>query len=404
MIKSKRVLAAALVAALGLTAAACGDDDEEATPDDRSTRRHVGRNDTRGHEAPEGTEAPRARKRQPAPTAPDGTTATPAEGVTVGLLFDITGRGDKSFNDPPPPASTRPSPTSASSRSESTPTGDADRADRLNLLVERRQRPRHRRRLPVDRLARTPGPPPTPTRTSRSSTRSPSINNGTPDDTTDDADSPNVASLVFAEEQGSFLVGAAAALKSQTGKIGFVGGVEIDLIKKFEAGYVAGAKAVNPDIEILSKYVVAAAGLHRLQRPGQGQGDRRRDVRRRRRRRSTTPPAAPASACSRRPPRPASPARCGPSASTPTSTRRPTPSSQPYILTSMLKRVDVAVYETIKADVDGTFAPGVQRVRPVGRRRRLLDVGRLRSTRRSPQLDDFKAQIISGEIVVPTAP
>ena len=56
--------------------------------------------------------------------------------------------------------------------------------------------------------------------------------------------------LVFAEEQGSFLVGAAAALKSQTGKIGFIGGVENDLIKKFEAGYVAGAEAVNPDIEV----------------------------------------------------------------------------------------------------------------------------------------------------------
>ena len=109
-------------------------------------------------------------------------------------------------------------------------------------------------------------------------------NNGTPDDFADDADWPNGAGLVFAEEQGSFLVGAAAALKSQTGKIGFIGGVEIDLIKKFEAGYIAGAKAVNPDIEILVPVHHAAAGLHRLQRPGQGQGDRRGDVRRRRRR------------------------------------------------------------------------------------------------------------------------
>src|SRR5690606_16406687 len=61
---------------------------------------------------------------------------------------------------------------------------------------------------------------------------------------------PNVTPLVFAEEQGSFLVGAAAALKTTTCKIGFVGGVDVPLIQKFEAGYVAGAKAVAPDIEV----------------------------------------------------------------------------------------------------------------------------------------------------------
>ena len=68
-------------------------------------------------------------------------------------------------------------------------------------------------------------------------------------------DLPNVRSLLFAEEQGSFLVGAAAALKSKTGHIGFIGGQEIELIKKFEAGYTAGAKAVNPDIVVDSKYL-----------------------------------------------------------------------------------------------------------------------------------------------------
>ena len=68
-------------------------------------------------------------------------------------------------------------------------------------------------------------------------------------------DKPNVASLTFAEEQGSYLVGAIAALQSKTGKIGFIGGVETDLIKKFEAGYVEGAKKINPDIEYEIKYI-----------------------------------------------------------------------------------------------------------------------------------------------------
>ena len=60
----------------------------------------------------------------------------------------------------------------------------------------------------------------------------------------------NVANLVFAEEEGSFLIGAAAALKTKTDHIGFIGGVEVPLIQKFEAGYIAGAKEVKPDIKI----------------------------------------------------------------------------------------------------------------------------------------------------------
>lgn len=65
---------------------------------------------------------------------------------------------------------------------------------------------------------------------------------------------PNVASLLFREEEGSFLVGALAALKSQTGTIGFVGGMEVALIKRFEAGYRAGALAVRPATKVLVGY------------------------------------------------------------------------------------------------------------------------------------------------------
>ena len=65
---------------------------------------------------------------------------------------------------------------------------------------------------------------------------------------------PNVASIVFGEEQGSFLVGAIAAGMSETGVIGFIGGMESPLIEKFEAGYVAGARAINPDIRVLTNY------------------------------------------------------------------------------------------------------------------------------------------------------
>jgi basic membrane protein A len=63
-------------------------------------------------------------------------------------------------------------------------------------------------------------------------------------------DMPNVRSIVFREEQGSYLVGMLAAMASKTGKIGFVGGMDIPLIRRFACGYVEGAKAANPDIEI----------------------------------------------------------------------------------------------------------------------------------------------------------
>ncbi len=65
----------------------------------------------------------------------------------------------------------------------------------------------------------------------------------------------NVAYLGFAENEGSFLVGVAAAEKTKTDHVGFVGGVHNDLIKKFEAGFVAGVKAVNPDITVDVKYI-----------------------------------------------------------------------------------------------------------------------------------------------------
>ena len=64
-------------------------------------------------------------------------------------------------------------------------------------------------------------------------------------------DLPNVQSVNFREQESSFLCGMAAALVSKTGKIGFVGGMDIPLIRKFALGYVEGAKYVNPKIEVV---------------------------------------------------------------------------------------------------------------------------------------------------------
>ncbi|MGM9926308.1 MAG: BMP family protein [Bacillus sp. (in: firmicutes)] len=67
-------------------------------------------------------------------------------------------------------------------------------------------------------------------------------------------DADNVASITFKEEQGSFLAGVAAALESKSNKIGFIGGLDSPLINKFEAGFIAGVKSVNPDAEVISQY------------------------------------------------------------------------------------------------------------------------------------------------------
>lgn len=66
---------------------------------------------------------------------------------------------------------------------------------------------------------------------------------------------PNVASLVFMEHQGSYLVGMIAARTSKTGVLGFIGGMDIPLIHRFAVGYTEGARAVNPNIQVIQNYV-----------------------------------------------------------------------------------------------------------------------------------------------------
>ena len=79
---------------------------------------------------------------------------------------------------------------------------------------------------------------------------------------------PNLAALKFREEEGSFLVGAMAALVGKSKKVGFVGGMDIPLIHKFEAGYTAGVKHVCPDCTVISQYAGVTPEAFRT--PGRG--------------------------------------------------------------------------------------------------------------------------------------
>ena len=205
----------------------------------------------------------------------------------------------------------------------------------------------------------------------------------------------NIANLVFAEEQGSFLVGAAAALKTEKDHIGFIGGVETPLINKFEAGYIAGAKAANPSVMVKSQYLsqppdfsgfndpakgkTAAEGLYQggadvvyHAAGGSGSGV------------FTAAKAAGALAI-------------GVDSD---QALTATPDVRDVILTSMIKKVDVAVYDFLKAGSEGSDLTG----------NKIFDLkaggvdyattgGKVDDIK--TKLDDYKAKIISGEITVP---
>ncbi|MBD8036670.1 BMP family ABC transporter substrate-binding protein [Solibacillus sp. A46] len=69
-----------------------------------------------------------------------------------------------------------------------------------------------------------------------------------------ESDLPNIHNVTFKDDEGSYLIGALAAMKSKSNVVGFIGGVNNPVIKRFEKGFIAGAKQVNPDVEVLSVF------------------------------------------------------------------------------------------------------------------------------------------------------
>ena len=161
---------------------------------------------------------------------------------------------------------------------------------------------------------------------------------------------------MFAEEQGSFLVGAAAALKSTSGTIGFIGGVKGvgGLIEKFEAGFMAGAKAVNPDINIISQYLTEAPDFDGFNAPDRARDtatamyDQGADI--------VYHAAGGSGAGLFEAAKATSDAKGSKVWAIGVDSDQYNTSDaavKDYILTSMIKRVDVAVFEVIKAHMDG---------------------------------------------------
>ena len=191
---------------------------------------------------------------------PASEAASPAGALKVGLVFDVGGRGDKSFNDAAYAGLTRAQQELGVSFTTLETGEGADREAQMRQLAAGGSQLVFGVGFlfsdDIYGLAQ----------------EFPDVKFACVDYTVKEGQTlpPNLMALEFKEQEGSFLVGALAALLTKTGKVGFVGGMEIPLIKKFEAGYRAGAKAANPKVEVLVKY--AGTTGYGLQGPDQGQG------------------------------------------------------------------------------------------------------------------------------------
>src|SRR5690349_7659310 len=208
--RKRLLLLLAVLTSLSLFAAACGDDDDSSSSSG-------------------GSEA----------ECPNGPVKGDPNGTPGGLLFDLTGRGDQSFNDAAACGLDRAAEDFSVKPSESVSTADADRPERLRLLAGNNDLV-----IGVGFLWGT--------HVTAGAPQFPDVSFVQIDGS---ATGSNVTLATFAEQEGSFLVGAAAALTSESKKIGFLGGVNNSLIQKFEAGFVAGAKAADDSVKVEVEYI-----------------------------------------------------------------------------------------------------------------------------------------------------
>jgi basic membrane protein A len=205
------------------------------------------------------------------------------------------------------------------------------------------------------------------------------------------APTPNAAGVKFMEQEGSFLVGALAAGMSKSGVIGFVGGMHGPVISRFENGYKAGAKTVNPNIRILSTYTESWEDSGKGKEAALMQFSQGADV---------IFHAA---------------GKCGLGVFAAVKDQPEgkwaigVDSDQDHlvqgrILTSMVKRVDNAVFETTKQAMAGKFKPGNQ---TFGLKDDGVGLSEMKYTKDKvpadllKKIDGYKADIIAGKIVVP---
>jgi basic membrane protein A len=327
-------------------------------------------------------------------TSTSGDKSGSSKTVKVGLAYDIGGRGDKSFNDAAAAGLDKVADELKIEKKEleAVPNEtENDKYSRLKLLCQAGYNPV----LAVGFSYAGNDPANGPL--VKAAKDCPNTQFAVIDDAS--ATGVNIANLVFAEEQGSFLVGVAAALKSKTGSVGFVGGCDVPLIKKFQAGFTAGAKAANPAVKVTANYLSTPAdkcsGFNDAAKGETSAGglfDGGADVVYQAAGGSGTGVFKAAKAK-------------GKMAIGVDSDQYNTTSAElrDVIITSMLKRVDVAVYNFVKDAASGNFKAGTitfdLKAEGVGYSTTGGRIDDIKS-----KLDEYKQQIISGSVIVPTEP
>src|SRR4051794_17789597 len=181
--------------------------------------------------------------------------------LKIGIAYDTGGRGDKSFNDSAYAGVQAAIDEHGGKLTELSPNSDAsNRAELLTQLADQGYNPIIAVGFAYSEVI------------GDVAKQYPDVTFAQVDGAVADAGSPdNLTGLIFAANEGSFLGGVAAALKTTTNHIGYVGAVETPLLQSFEAGYVAGAQAVKPDIQIDRQYISPAGDFSGFNDPAKGQ-------------------------------------------------------------------------------------------------------------------------------------
>ncbi|MDH6140753.1 MULTISPECIES: BMP family lipoprotein [Kitasatospora] len=316
--------------------------------------------------------------------------ASGGSGLKVGMAYDVGGRGDQGFNDSAAAGLDRAKADfgiTANEAEAKNGESDSDKQNRLEQLVTAGYNPiiavGFVYQPAVEKVAK----------------EHPNVKFAIID-----SDSPtqpsNVTSLEFTEQQSSYLAGIAAALKTQKKQVGFIGGVQSELIKKFEAGYRAGVASVDPNIKVDVTYLTTPPDFTGFSDPAkgksaaQGQLDKGDDV---------IYTAAGASGTGAIQAVAAKPGAWAIGVDSDQAKQSALAAYKNSILTSAVKNVDTAVYSYIQSVKNGTPETGVQRFD--------LKSGGVGLATTGGHIDDIKSkldaatqQIVSGATQIPTAP
>ncbi|WP_018682664.1 BMP family lipoprotein [Actinokineospora enzanensis] len=311
-----------------------------------------------------------------------------AANLKIGLAYDIGGRGDQSFNDSAARGLDKAKSEFGFEVKELEAAAgetEAQKEDRLRQLVEGGYNPVIAVGFAyAESVGKVAGD-------------TPDVQFAIIDDATDGVDvGKNIANLTFAENEGSYLVGAAAALKSKTGNVGFVGGVNTPLIQKFEVGFTMGVKAVKADATVQVKYLTQPPDYTGFNDPAKGETaakgmfDAGADI---------VYAAAGGSGNGVFKAAKAN-TKLGIGVDSDQYNQPALADVKDVIITSMIKKVDVAVYDFISSVKNGKFVAG-QKVYDLkaGGVDYATSGGKIDDIK--AKLDDYKQKIISGEIKVP---